>query len=180
MRHSAQGGPDPDMEHTRMVFQKTAPPSGDADTYSFGIFLHGSLREGEGQKLIGIGGSHLRADRLGWPAIGYMLSEEFWGQGFATEFVKAFMGMWWGLERAETEVKVEKGTVVPVKRGDEVKDGVEAREMIVGITGVGNGKSQKVLEKGGFVGMKEWAEGGTGREDTKLLGFGCLRPRSDA
>jgi RimJ/RimL family protein N-acetyltransferase len=177
MRYTGPGVPDPDTEHTRTVYRNYQPP-GDAQTYNFGIFLR-QPGTGEEGPLIGAGGSHLRTDHLGWPALGYMLSQESWGKGLATEFVRAFMDMWWGLEREETKVKVEKGMVAPVREGDEVEDGVQAREMMVGITDINNGASMKVMEKCGFVKMREWVDPVPPKYDSWLLGFGCLRPEGE-
>jgi RimJ/RimL family protein N-acetyltransferase len=168
MCFTGQGKVDGSMEHTRAVYARYLPP-GDQETYNFGIFLR------DGGTLVGVGGSHLRIDRLGWPAVGYMLAKEAWGQGYGTEFLRAFMGMWWGLEREAVEARVERGTVVAVVTAE----GGDAREVIVGSAEPGNERSVRVMEKCGFRKLTEWTCPPSLGGEIRLAGFGALRPGGD-
>ncbi|KAK1595886.1 acetyltransferase [Colletotrichum navitas] len=163
MKWSAAGRVDADMEETRAKLAQNLPPN-DADNYDFSICLR---LTGE---WIGIGGCKRAAGgELGWPEIGYMLQKDYWGSGYATEFVEAFLGAWWSLPRSECEVNVDKATVPGHLAGDVVN------EIITAVTEPGNFASQKILSKWGFKKLKVWKE--EVREGTTLVGHGIGRPK---
>lgn len=89
---------------------------------------------------------------FGWPAIGYMIRTEFWGQGVATEFVKAWLESWWKLPRAEAELEVDRRTLLP-EEGEE-----SSPEQVIAFTLLDNIGSQRVLEKAGFERFLTWEE----------------------
>ncbi|KAK2029967.1 acetyltransferase [Colletotrichum zoysiae] len=166
MRWSAAGRVDADMDETRAKLAQNLPPN-DADNYDFSICLRST---GE---WIGIGGCKTPAGgELGWPEIGYMLQKDYWGSGYATEFVEAFLGAWWSLPRSEREVDVDKATVPGHRAGDVVD------EIITAVTEPANLASQKILGKWGFKKLKVWKEEDEeGGEGTILVGHGIGRPR---
>lgn len=138
---TARGTPDPDKIATAENIGRYLPPN-DVDTYNWAI----CLASGE---LIGVGGSLLRKDALGWPALGYMLRKEAWGKGYATEFVRAFLEAWWALPRAELDLEVDKSTV----EGGDVK-----KEFIVAVIVGAHAGSRNVVAKSGFELVKVWEE----------------------
>lgn len=93
-------------------------------------------------EMIGFTGSHQRCGSLGWPEIGYTISREHWGKGYATESLLAFLDFWWTLPRSECELQVEKCTL------DDKNSGDTATECIVTITVEGNQRSRTVMRKG--------------------------------
>lgn len=145
---TAQARPDASLAETQTRLDPYLPPN-DATTFNFAICLRAT---GE---LIGIGGNHRVNPDLGWPELGYMLMEQHWGKGYATEFVAAWLGMWEGLEREAVEVVVDERTVV--QGGGQ---GV-VREVVLAATSEDNVKSQRILGKCGFGEFAVWevAEG---------------------
>lgn len=143
MMWTATGRVDVDLEFTRNNLSKKLPPH-DEKNYDFAICLAAT---GE---LVGIGGSHMRDGELGWPSLGYMFVKEAWGKGYATEFLKGFLEMWWALPRSELDLKVERDTVAG--------DGEVKEERIVAVTVNENAASQGVLRKNGLELVKIWAE----------------------
>ncbi|KAL7892236.1 acyl-CoA N-acyltransferase [Trichoderma sp. SZMC 28014] len=103
-------------------------------------------------EMIGMGGCHQMVSMFGWPAIGVMIRREFWGQGLATEFVKAWLEMWCKLPRAETELQVDRRTLLPGE-GEE-----KSPEQMIAFTRSDNIGSQRVLEKAGFERFLTWEE----------------------
>lgn len=95
-------------------------------------------------QVIGQGGNHRRCGTLGWPEIGYTFKKEFWGQGYGTEFLQAFLQWWWSLPRAQVDLKVDKATIP-----DRCTDGV-VPECIVTITIEANKGSRRVMAKSGL------------------------------
>lgn len=141
MKWSSAGRPDANKAETAAILAKFLPP---LDTQTFNCAI--CLRDDE-QTLIGFGGVHKlnRGEAYGWPELGYMFCKEYWGFGYATEFVRAVLELWDGLGREAGELRVNTCSVVPV-------DGQvgTAREVLVAVIHPGNGASKRVLEKCGF------------------------------
>ncbi|KND91161.1 hypothetical protein TOPH_04146 [Tolypocladium ophioglossoides CBS 100239] len=167
MKWTGQGKPDKDLEWSRERLAKRLAPEGDAK-YEFIICLAST---GE---MIGVGGCHRADGELGWPVNGYMLRKEFWGKGYATEFVNGFLETWWALPRAEVDLKVEKSTVEHA-----AEDG-RARECIVAVTLDSNRSSQNVLAKCKLHLVKVWEEADLRdpAQTAVLCGFVDRRPAS--
>ncbi|QPG95846.1 hypothetical protein C2857_002275 [Epichloe festucae Fl1] len=144
MKWTSQGRPDPDLEWSREKFKMRLAPEGDMK-YEFIVSL------ADTGEMIGTAGCHLFVGELGWPAIGYMLRREFWGKGYATELLHAFLIAWWALPRAEVELEVERSTVVEDQNG-------EVEECIVAVTTDSNAASQRVLAKANLELVKVWEE----------------------
>ena len=118
---------------------------------------YGSFRDGDGDvhgdgddgEMIGIGGcSTLSSPVFGWPAVGYQIRREHWGRGYATEFLRGWLGLWCALPREEVEIFVGEESVLPYTS---VEDGtVVVPEMVTAFTLSDNLASQRVLEKAGF------------------------------
>ncbi|KAL6899987.1 acyl-CoA N-acyltransferase [Trichoderma evansii] len=145
MANSPQGRPDKDLEETQQRLNLFLPPK-DETTYNCAICLR------ETGEMIGIGGCHQLISMLGWPAIGYMIRKEFWGQGLATEFVKAWLESWCNLPRAEAEIEIDRRTLLP-DEGEE-----SSPEQVTAFTLLDNMGSQRVLEKAGFERFLAWEE----------------------
>lgn len=168
MTFTAQGVPDADLAATEKVLAQYLPPH-DADTYVLAICERATGR------FVGIGGCLARDGELGWPGIGYALTPEVWGRGYATEFLGAFMGVWWGLERREGDVKVEAMSLAGL--GREVGERGEVEEMAVAIVQDRNAASARVLGKVGFRKVAEWvAERRDGSGLETVFVFVCPRP----
>ena len=133
MRWSAQGGPDPNLAHSKTKLEARLPPAGDAK-FEYVVCI------AETGQMIGTAGCHLPVGELGWPELGYMLLPEAWGKGYATEMMQAFLQAWWALPRKEIELSVDKGTVSMGADG-------KATETIIAMTHLDNVASQRVLTK---------------------------------
>ncbi|KAI1405370.1 acyl-CoA N-acyltransferase [Hypoxylon fuscum] len=144
MIYTLVGRIDADRDETRAAMARYLPPN-DTQTYNTAIRLAST---GE---LIGTGGAiriYNNASYFGWPECGYMFRKEYWGQGFATEFLSAFVKNWWTLPRSEVEIEVDAQSV----------DGPgEAPEMLTLMTDGHNVGSRKVAQKAGFREFKEWS-----------------------
>lgn len=144
MKWTGQGRPDPDLEWSREKLKTRLAPEGDMK-YEFVVSL------ADTGEMIGTAGCHLFVGELGWPAVGYMLRREFWGKGYATELLYAFLTAWWALPRAEVELEVERSTVVEDQNG-------KVEECIVAVTADSNAASQRVLAKANLELAKVWEE----------------------
>ncbi|XXH01940.1 hypothetical protein Hte_008303 [Hypoxylon texense] len=143
MTGTSRGRPDRDIDESRSALRDFLPPN-DEKTFLFGVFLAST---GE---LIGEGGVHkLKYSTCGWPEIGYKFKKEFWGRGYATEFLGALLKAWWKLPRSHTKARVASSSI---PEGDKVA------EQVTAITDILNIGSQKVLEKLGFTRFVEWTE----------------------
>ncbi|ETS81215.1 hypothetical protein PFICI_06217 [Pestalotiopsis fici W106-1] len=148
MLFTAVGCIDKDLAETQSKLDLFLAPN-DAHTYNFAICI---LDTGE---LIGVGGVHKMKLELGWPEVGYMLKREYWGKGYATEFLRGFVGSWWRLERQEAVITID-GYSVDV---DKETDGQRpAPEYLTAIIDANNEGSLRVLEKTGFRKFKTWTE----------------------
>lgn len=168
MVRTHQGTVDPDLATTKARLDLYLPPN-DQTTYNFAIV------EQETGSFVGIGGSHIRADHQGWPVVGYLFHPDVWGKGYATEFLEAFLKMWWALPRDEFEIAVEASSAEMARfdsRGGDVGEGNRVKELMIGVTQDNNVASAKVLTKCGFKPLDDWiVEKGKGVE--RLFVFGC-------
>ncbi|CAG9986951.1 unnamed protein product [Clonostachys byssicola] len=167
MQWTMQGVPDADITATEKILALKMPPH-DLSNFDYAICV------AETGQFIGAGGSFMRKGELGWPVFGYMFRKEAWGKGYATEFVKAFLDMWWALPREEVEVEVEKSTV---PEAGETSD-MRAEERLIAVTVTTNQGSQRVLDKVGMPLVKIWEEqdlhDSTAMET--LYGYAAKRP----
>ncbi|KAF3057092.1 hypothetical protein GL218_06016 [Daldinia childiae] len=159
MHFSAVGQIDASKDETRTSYLARYLPPNDIRTYN-NILCLASTGE-----IIGMGGMPKTDLFFGWPEVGYMLKKEYWGQGYATEFVRAFIDHWWTLPRSEAEIEVVEGSV---DRSGEVP------EMLSAIADDNNPRSKHVLEKAGFRQFIRWTEPDTRvgiTDDITLVGF---------
>lgn len=79
--------------------------------------------------------------------VGYMLLDDFWGKGYATEALKAYLDHCWSLPRKEYVKGISDGD-----GGEAAPDIVEEEggEVLRAITEAGNTGSIHVLQKCGF------------------------------
>lgn len=130
----SQSKASPDLETSRKEFEHT---QFNLRTVRFGIFLK-KLDGSEGE-LIGEGG--VQIFESSWPSIYYVFKKKYWGKGYATEFVKAFLDFWWHLPRENVRREM---------RNLFVDDGTQkTRELLCASTKDNEG-SDKVLQKTGF------------------------------
>jgi RimJ/RimL family protein N-acetyltransferase len=163
MRWSSTGKIDKDENETLEKLQMYFPPH-DTEYFQCSICLKSN---GE---LIGLGGCHSRLGDTGWPVVGYMFQKEFWGLGYGTEFLKAFIDAWWKLPRSPCEIEVERSTIRKNEAG-------EVLEVYTAIIAAHNGASRRVLEKCGFEDMTDWMleNNCPDSEDVKLVALGLTK-----
>jgi RimJ/RimL family protein N-acetyltransferase len=140
-------------------------PSENPNTFNF------SIEELETPRVvIGAAGVNVLPGKR--PEIGYMLRKEVWGRGYASETVGAVLKAYWRLERREVTVELgtEDGELKQGHDGEEVawrQDGDTPDlqvETLLAVTEVANAASRRILEKFGFVKVREytdWDAGGT-------------------
>ncbi|KAI1272183.1 acetyltransferase domain-containing protein [Xylaria sp. FL0933] len=167
MACTALGRIDADLAETQTKLDPFLPPR-DVTTYNPGIYLADS---GE---MIGLGGVFSTESEIGWPEVGYMIRQEHWGKGYATEFLRAFGRAWWSLPREGVEVAVD-GLSVGGGEGREngEGEGKEVPEMLCAIVEDTNRGSLRVMEKAGFRRFKSWTVKSRKNEgaDVTLVGF---------
>ena len=98
------------------------------------------------------------------PEIGYMLCKEVWGKGYATEAVRAILEAYWGLERTVVEICSAAGDSKQQHHGKEAAwrkpanaPGIDC-ETLLAVIEVTNGASRRILEKHGFVKVREYRD----------------------
>ncbi|KAG8163571.1 hypothetical protein KVR01_006868 [Diaporthe batatas] len=164
MQWTTVGRVDVDREETAAKLGLFLPPN-DTKTFNCAICLR------ETGELIGQGGVHAfeqpagdatAGPQLGWPEVGYMIRKEWWGRGIATEFLRAFLGMYSGLPRkgrVDREVTASSaegaggpgpGPELGAGAGAEAEAEAEVREALVAVIDASNAASQKILERCGF------------------------------
>lgn len=168
MQWSATGKIDEDLERTKRYFDGHFVADGPGGLRSHDMIICLSST-GE---FIGTGGSHRREGSLGWPELGYTIKREYWGNGYATEFVQAYLAFWWALPRAELEMEVDKATVQ-----EDAKTGL-VRENLVAITVAHNEASRNVMRKAGFKLSKLWREPDL-RDPTQMIDLYCHTVQKD-
>ncbi|KAJ1568159.1 hypothetical protein HK405_003449 [Cladochytrium tenue] len=136
--------------------------------------------ENRGKLLAGVIGCHSVAGSMGWPEVGYMLAQEYWGRGLATEALVAFLAGWAALPRVEIELLVDARTLEPapaavIGAGHDHVDTLKAEtgdspsnrddvansppwvdEQLVALIDAANSASRRVLEKCGFEQFAAW------------------------
>ena len=118
-----------------------------------GIFL--KKPDGTEGELIGDGGVFFLDNKdEKWPEIYYVLKEEYWNKGYATEFVKEFLGVWWSLPRENTRMRVQAISLGKFFYHQEAKEQLGAE------IHMSNKGSIRVLEKTGFEFCGEYLAGG--------------------
>nr|UFY98739.1 hypothetical protein [Corynespora cassiicola]UFY98756.1 hypothetical protein [Corynespora cassiicola]UFY98773.1 hypothetical protein [Corynespora cassiicola] len=110
----------------------------------YGLFLKKS--DGTEGELVGEGGVFKINNRF--PEIYYLIKQDFWGKGYASEFVRSFMDIWWNLPRKKTRFFVN--TVFL-----DSQDTSEAKERLCAPISEKNIISQRVVEKIGFKYLKK-------------------------
>lgn len=176
MAFTAAGRVDRDAAETQSKLDLFLAPH-DAHTFNFAICLGHGDDDGE---LIGVGGVHRFGDGHGWPEVGYMLKREYWGRGYATEFLRGFVGAWWALEREEAVIRVDGESLAVVDGNEKRLAGEEhgprpATECLTAMVEASNESSIRIMEKTGFRKFKTWAEpdsrAGMEGKDITLVGF---------
>jgi RimJ/RimL family protein N-acetyltransferase len=180
MRYTWQGVVDTNLEQTEEAFMKYLPPN-DVNSFFWLIF------ERKTGAFMGQGGLSWLSDLwLGWPEVGVQLRKEYWGQGYATEFLHAFLPIWWSLPRREVEIEVDRASVPSIQNGaNNIMTGSatpEVREHMLGLTHKHHVASIKTMQKAGFALFKEWQDvdtrSGSPWEGNllEIVAYACLRP----
>jgi len=108
-----------------------------------GIFIKKS--DGTEGELIGDGGVFFLDNKAEkWPEVYYVLKKEFRNKGYATEFVKEFLGVWWSLPREDTRMRVQSISLGKYFYRTEVKEQLGAE------IHMSNRGSIRVIQKAGF------------------------------
>lgn len=141
MKWTRAGHIDLDEAATQAWLARFLPPD-DSLAHNCAITLT------ETGELIGAGGVHSFRGEHGWPEVGYMFRSDFWGKGYAAEFLRAFAEGWAALPREEVEILVDPRTAGA--------DGKTAEEQLVATAEDSNGASQRVLRKCGWEHFLTW------------------------
>ncbi len=105
MAYSGRGKPGADLNETLVKLKHLQQISCRNPHLYFGIFLKNS--DGSEGELIGDGGVHkIGLTHTEWSEFGYKFRKEYWGFGYATEFVCTFMQFWWNLPRMNARIEV--------------------------------------------------------------------------
>lgn len=168
MQHTRDGRTEPDEASIQAWLGEFMPGPNDAKTYEWAIVLRDT---GE---VIGCGGTHSLGGEFGWPDLRYLLRAEFWGRGYATEFLRAYVAAWAALPRAEVEIMVDPRTVVG--HGEEASEAsaAAAEELLIANTTVPNAGSHNVLRKWGWEHFVTWA-GKSGRTLRTFRYYPCRK-----
>ncbi len=154
MKHSQFQRPDPDLAFTKTRLDPSLPPQNRAagtETYLLGV-----EERSNPHVLIGDMGCHDASP--GNEEVGYMFLDEYWGKGYATEALNAYLEHYWSLQREVCEVDAGEG-----------EDGEEVPEVLRAITEAENEGSLKVLGKVGFKETRRFMHGnGAMRVDLEL------------
>ncbi len=174
MVHTSRGLIDDDLDMTLERLERFVPPK-DAETFHMAICLRGE--DGAEGPFIGMGGVHVFSGQLGWPEVGYMLKKEYWGKGYATDFLRAYVQMWSALPRPAEPAPalVSPATLAPevVQQARAAQaDGSPAPvvdEKLAAVVADYNKASQNVVGKGGFVELLTIDEEDTHTPGTRIL-----------
>jgi RimJ/RimL family protein N-acetyltransferase len=78
-----------------------------------------------------------------WPRVHYVFKKEHWGHGYATEFLNAFLSVWWDLPREDKNILVEEISLYSYERD-------KVCERLCAEIKVDNKANLKVVEKAGY------------------------------
>ena len=159
MLHSPTHRPDAEESVSAEKVRPMLPPqnrTSGTETYLYAV----EERRNPGV-LVGDMGCHVA--RPGHEEVGYQLARALWGNGLATEGLKAFMEHWWLLERKETQRTVTVDDDDPFFAPPQFTrtvtvDGKEMRyspEVVRALVETVHVRSIKVLEKCGFTKSRE-------------------------
>lgn len=137
MKWTTTGKTDVDQEATQIWMNRFLPPN-DATTFNFAI----EDRSAPG-KVIGVLGCHISEP----PECGYMLMQESWGKGYATEALRRWLQAWWELPRRQVVIEeAEKENSDSAVGGEDVV----VTEVLKADIDANNIASARILEKCGF------------------------------
>ncbi|CAH0034402.1 unnamed protein product [Clonostachys rhizophaga] len=110
-------------------------------------------------------------ETLGWPEVSFGIKSDHWGQGYASEFLEGFLGIWRRLPRRVVVTRVHVSTVYSDR---EIVD-----ECVAGIPTYDNVACHRVLEKSGFEKRVDWEVYNYRREERERL-YGWVMTKSNA
>ena len=139
MKWTSSKVPDTDVGKTLEWMAPALPPL-NGDSFRFAI----EERSNPG-KVVGVIGSRFSEP----PECGYMFRTDMWGNGYATEALRAWLEVYWALPRKDVIL--------------EGKDGAQhwtEAESLLAETELGNVGSRRVLVKCGFTELRTWEDDG--------------------
>jgi RimJ/RimL family protein N-acetyltransferase len=142
-------GPMPETKSARAWFNHLQ------DELRVGIFLK-DLDESEGEL---IGEALVLRQSKQWYRVHNVFKKEHWGNGYATEFLKAFLPVWWSLPREDTSIEVEGISL-------DSHEKQKATERLCAEIKMDNKANQRVVEKAGYEFRAE-----VKNEDNETCGF---------
>lgn len=159
MKWTSTGKVDANQEATQVWMDRFLPPN---DTTTFNFAVEELAVPG---KAIGVLGCHIVEP----PEVGYMLTTETWGKGYAAEALQRWLQAWWELPRKE--VMIGEKALNPDNNGDiSVVD-----EVLRAHLDSNNVASARVLAKCGFKSVsEEMIE--VNSTTVKLIGLELERP----
>ncbi|KAJ3335592.1 hypothetical protein HDU93_004951 [Gonapodya sp. JEL0774] len=170
MRWTSAGRVDRDISETEQKLALFLPPN-DLVTVNCAICLRDS------GKFIGVGGVYRLKGDFGWPELGYMFRTEYWGKGFATEFVRAFLPYYAALPRIPARLSVSESTLVD----GSAPGGGSVEELLVAVIETRNGPSHTVLKKCGFEHFLDFVDPeDSNQPPINLMGFRWVPKPDDA
>jgi RimJ/RimL family protein N-acetyltransferase len=149
-----EGGPDTTEAESRAAFEQFFLPEVAASTYVWFGFDRTT-----GAFLGFAGVNHAQGPFFGWPQMTGAATVDAWGKGFSTEFLGAFLEMWWELPRREVEIEVDACTLhLNVMESENAAAGREGRveEQLTTFTLVDNEAVHAIMRRYGFEEFKRW------------------------
>jgi RimJ/RimL family protein N-acetyltransferase len=160
MINTSSGKVDADLDATLKWTQRFVTPN-DANTFSFAV-----EELSNPGAIIGTVGCHQSEP----PELGYMYRREYWGKGYSTEALKAWLQQYWALERKEVDLT----EAMPEYQLS--KDGADVRERLSAMFAEHNKASSNVLTKCGFVASGKQEEEEDFRGHALLIWYHLERP----
>ncbi|KAL9114211.1 MAG: hypothetical protein Q9227_001633 [Pyrenula ochraceoflavens] len=135
---------DPDEAATLRWLQRFLPPK-HTETFVLAV-----CERSNPELAIGSIGCHIAEP----PECGYLIRQEWWGKGYATEALRAWLDVYWKLPRREIKMEEFGG----LRHSEGYVDPHRAREYLIGSTDKSNRASQGVLAKAGFERRREFRD----------------------
>lgn len=164
MIFTTSGKIDVDPDATMKWMERFLKPN---DTITFSFAIEELANPG---RPIGSVGSHL-ADP---PTLGYMFRKEFWGKGYASEALKAWLPVYWALARKDVELKDD------MIESKFTREGGSTSEVLIAEIESEHLPSIKVAERNGFKPTGNYEDVEDWRGKARIVEYYLERPSSDS